>query len=92
MVAIDLSGRSCCVFGASFGREKVGGMPTELVREFFEAFSRSCGCAVHVRIICGENDHHKVEAIFKAFGRAMMAACSIDPRAKDEIQSTKGIL
>ncbi|MBI3587968.1 imidazoleglycerol-phosphate dehydratase HisB [Candidatus Micrarchaeota archaeon] len=91
-VTVDISGRSCCVFSASFARQEIGGMPTENVRDFFEAFTRSCPCAVNIQIICGENDHHKIEAVFKAFGRAMRDACAINPRVEGKIQSTKGIL
>ncbi len=91
-VAIDLSGRSCTVFRAKFSRERVGGLPTELIAHFFEAFSRACECTLHARVVYGENDHHKIEALFKAFGRAVKAAGAIEPRANGSLPSTKGML
>jgi imidazoleglycerol phosphate dehydratase HisB len=91
-VAIDWSGRSCTVFKAKFSREKVGEMPTEMVAHFFEAFSRASECTLHARVAYGENDHHKIEALFKAFGRAVKAACAIEPRAIGILPSTKGTL
>lgn len=91
-VAVDLSGRSCCVFKARFARELVGGMSTEMAREFFHAFARGAECCVHARVAYGKNDHHKIEALFKALGKALKAACAIEQRAPDAIPSTKGRL
>lgn len=90
-VAVDLSGRPCVTFNTSFAREKVGGFETELVEEFFQGFARSCGASVQVRLLCGRNDHHKIESIFKAFGRAMKMACARDERERG-VPSTKGVL
>lgn len=91
-VSIDLSGRSGTVFRASFAREKIGSMSTETGEEFFRAFSRACGCTVHASVPYGTNDHHKLEALFKAFGRALKEACAIDARAGGRLQTTKGSL
>lgn len=88
-VAVDLGGRPYLQYNAEFKREKVGEMSTELVRDFFEAFARGCRANVSVTLLAGENDHHKAEAIFKAFARAMRIACEIDARQKG-IPSTKG--
>jgi imidazoleglycerol-phosphate dehydratase len=88
-VAVDLGGRPYLQYSAEFKREKVGELSTELVRDFFEAFARGCRANVSVTLLCGENGHHKAEAIFKAFARAMRSACEIDARQKG-IPSTKG--
>ena len=89
-VAVDLSGRSFCVFSAQFTRDCVNDFPTEMAEHFFDSFSRACECNLHARIECGKNDHHKIEALFKALGRAMRSACEMDERAKGVVQSTKG--
>jgi len=89
---IDLSGRSYLVFKGDFKREKVGEMPTELVRHFFEAFGQAAEANVHVEIIYGSNEHHKIEGLFKAFGRAMKQACTLNPALVKTIPSTKGLL
>ncbi|MBN2122593.1 imidazoleglycerol-phosphate dehydratase HisB [Candidatus Micrarchaeota archaeon] len=88
-VAVDLGGRPYLQYIAEFRREKVGELSTELVRDFFEAFARGCRANVSVTLLAGENDHHKAEAIFKAFARAMRSACEMDARQKG-IPSTKG--
>ena len=90
-VAIDLGGRPCLQFDADFKREKVGELSTELVYDFFEAFARGCMANVSIRLVLGRNDHHKIEAIFKAFARALRMACEIDPRRKG-VPSTKGLI
>ncbi|MDT8437170.1 MAG: imidazoleglycerol-phosphate dehydratase HisB [Gemmatimonadota bacterium] len=91
-VALDLGGRPFVVFEAEFRRERVGELPTELVEDFVRAFAQSLGANLHVRVEYGRNDHHKVEAIFKGIGRALRAAIEEDPRLRDEIPSTKGVL
>ncbi len=88
-VAVDLGGRPYLQYIAEFRREKVGELSTELVRDFFEAFARGGRANVSVTLLAGENDHHKAEAIFKAFARAMRSACEMDARQKG-IPSTKG--
>ena len=92
LCAVDLSGRSCLRLNADIPSQKIGTFDTELVEEFFLAFTRSCGMALHIRQLDGTNSHHIVEAMFKAFGRAMREAVSCDDAARDEIPSTKGVL
>ncbi len=92
LCAVDLSGRSCLRMTAQIPSEKIGTFDTELVEEFFLAFTRSCGATLHVRQMDGTNSHHIVEAMFKAFGRAMREAATIDAACRDEIPSTKGVL
>jgi len=87
-VAIDLSGRPYPVFEGTFGRESVGGLPTELVPHFFRSLAETLGAAVHVRVT-GENTHHMVEACFKATGRALRQAVRIEGT---ELPSSKGTL
>ena len=92
LAAVDLSGRSCLRFAAQIPSQKIGTFDTELVEEFFMAFARSAGATLHLRQLDGTNSHHIVEAMFKAFGRALSAAVARDPRLGDAIPSTKGVL
>lgn len=92
LCACDVSGRSCLVFDADFPTEKIGSFDTELVQEFFEAFTRSSGITLHIRKLSGANSHHIAEGIFKAFARCLAKACGIDEKRKDEIPSTKGVI
>lgn len=87
-VSIDLSGRPYFVFDGQFAREAVGGLPTELVPHFFRSVSDALGATVHLQLL-GDNDHHKIEASFKGFARALRQAIS---REGDELPSTKGVL
>jgi imidazoleglycerol-phosphate dehydratase/histidinol-phosphatase len=87
-VAIDLSGRPYAAFEGSFGRESVGGLPTELVPHFFRSLADSLGAAIHVQVR-GENSHHMVEACFKGVGRALRQAIRIEGT---ELPSSKGVL
>src|SRR5712675_2257106 len=91
-VAIDISGRPFLVFRVAFGRDKVGAFDTELVREWFQAFAMNAGITLHVETLYGTNDHHISESCFKGLARALRTAVAIDPRAKDEVPSTKGQL
>jgi imidazoleglycerol-phosphate dehydratase len=91
-VAIDISGRPFLVFKATFGRDKIGAFDTELVREWFQAFAMHAGVTLHVETLYGTNDHHVSESCFKGLARALRAAVAIDPRARDEVPSTKGSL
>lgn len=91
-VAVDLGGRSHVVFEAAFERESVGGFPTELVEDFVRALADNARANIHVRLEYGRNDHHRVEAIFKALGRALRAAVEEDPRLEDQLPTTKGTL
>ncbi|MEK6409061.1 MAG: bifunctional histidinol-phosphatase/imidazoleglycerol-phosphate dehydratase HisB [Acidobacteriota bacterium] len=90
-VALDLSGRSFLSFKCEFKRETVGDLPTELVEDFFKAFADSLGASIHIKC-SGRNDHHKIEAIFKATARALKQAVAIDSRARATLPSTKGKL
>ena len=91
-VALDISGRPLLVYDADFPAESVGQYDTTLTEEFLQALSRSAGLTLHVRLLQGRNAHHAVEAIFKAVARALGDAVAVDPRAPDEIPSTKGVL
>lgn len=91
-VALDLGGRPTLVFQVAFERERVGELPTELVEDFFKAVSDSLKANVHVQVHYGRNDHHKIEAIFKAFGRALRMAVEDDPRLGGGVPSTKGVI
>lgn len=93
LVSLDIAGRSAFVFDAEFTREKVGDLPTELVYDFFDAISQNAKLNLHIKLLDkGRNDHHRIEAIFKAFGRALRQAIEIDERLDGEIPSTKGVL
>ncbi len=91
LCAIDLSGRPYLHFDAAFPVEKIGGLDTELIREFFYAVSYSGGMNLHLKLIHGDNAHHMAEAMFKAFAKALDQAVSLDPRVVD-VLSTKGSL
>ena len=92
LCAVDLSGRSCLRYNAQIPSQKIGTFDTELIQEFFLAFTRKAGLTLHLRQLDGENSHHIAEAMFKAFGRALSQAVKIDPIYADEIPSTKGVL
>ena len=91
MAALDISGRSFLVFDACFTNERVGDMDTELFEEFFRALAFNAGLNLHIKVFYGSNNHHIVEAAFKAFARALSEACTIDGKI-DGVMSTKGIL
>ncbi|MCA9766494.1 MAG: imidazoleglycerol-phosphate dehydratase HisB [Carnobacterium sp.] len=89
LVAIDISNRPYLVDNLAFKSEKIGEMENQCFKEFFYSFAMSAGLTLHIDVMRGENDHHKIEAVFKGLGRAMReAACIVD----DEIVSTKGVL
>ncbi|MBY5971253.1 imidazoleglycerol-phosphate dehydratase HisB [Ferrimonas balearica] len=90
--ALDLSGRPFLVWTVDFPTEKIGSFDTELVREFFQAFSTHGGITLHVDRLHGLNSHHIAEAAFKAVARALRTAVESDPRKADAIPSTKGTL
>lgn len=90
--ALDMSGRPYLVISAEYRNDRVGDFDTALVEEFFRAVAFNAGMTLHLRCEYGSNDHHKIEAMFKAFGRALRMAVSIDPDFSDTIPSTKGIL
>jgi imidazoleglycerol-phosphate dehydratase len=91
-VALDVSGRPFLVFNAEFVRDKVGSFDTELVQEWFQAFAMNSGVTLHVATLYGTNDHHIAESCFKGLARALRVALAIDPRAANEVPSTKGSL
>jgi imidazoleglycerol-phosphate dehydratase len=91
-VVIDFSGRPGLHFNAQFTRDKVGAFDVDLTSEFFQGFANHAKATVHMDVLRGTNDHHKIETLFKAFGRALRMACTIDGRAADSMPSTKGTL
>ena len=91
LCAVDLSGRPYFSFDAEFTSERVGGMDTEMAREFFYAISYSAGMNLHLKVLSGTNNHHIIEALFKAFGKALDEASSYDARITG-VLSTKGTL
>ena len=91
LCAVDLSGRPYLVFDGEFTVERVGYMDTEMVKEFFYAVSYASGMNLHIRVLSGGNNHHMIEAMFKAFARALDEATGYDPRITD-VLSTKGSL
>src|SRR5882724_13066937 len=92
VVAIDLGGRPALVYQDLVKVRLVGDLQTELVEDFFGGFVNHAGANLHAKVLYGRSNHHKVEAIFKCFARAMRYACSADERLKDQLPSTKGLL
>ncbi len=91
-VVIDFSGRPGLFFHAEFTRDKVGAFDVDLASEFFQGFANHARATVHADVLRGTNDHHKIETLFKALGRALRAAISVDERMGDALPSTKGAL
>lgn len=91
-VALDLSNRPYLVWKLDFTRDKLGDFDTELFKEWFQAFAFNAGMTLHVENLYGTNNHHMIEATFKALARALREAVEIDPRKADAIPSTKGAL
>lgn len=92
IVAVDIAGRSFLSYEAEFSKEKIGDLDSGLLQDFFQAFIDNLKCNLHINVLSGRSDHHKAEAMFKGFGKAMKMACSKDPRAIEDIPSTKGII
>ena len=90
-VSLDISGRSFLVYNVEGLKDKVGDFDTELVEEFFLAFTRHANVTLHINLQYGKNSHHIIESIFKSFGRALRIASSINPEIQG-VPSTKGIL
>jgi imidazoleglycerol-phosphate dehydratase len=90
--AVDLGGRPALVYEDKVRATRVGDLPVELLPDFFEGFVQHARANLHLKIMHGRSSHHKVEALFKCFARAMRFACSIDRRLKDQLPSTKGLL
>ncbi|MBL8175443.1 MAG: imidazoleglycerol-phosphate dehydratase HisB [Bryobacterales bacterium] len=92
VTALDLGGRPALVYADLVKVRLVGDLQVELVHDFFDGFVNHAGANVHVKVMYGRSSHHKIEAIFKCFARAMKYACSKDRRLKDQLPSTKGLL
>ena len=90
-VIVDLSGRPYCVFTAEFTQDHIGSMSSSLIAHVFESISVHARMNLHARVLYGRDDHHKAEALFKALGRALSAATTLDPR-RAGIPSTKGVI
>ena len=91
-VAVDLGGRPTLVLDQQVNVVYVGDLQTELLHDFFEGFTNHAGANLHAKVMYGRSNHHKIEAIFKCFARALRYACSTDERLKDQLPSTKGLL
>ncbi len=92
VVAVDLGGRPALVFDSQVNVVHVGDLQVELLEDFFGGFTHHAGANLHAKVFYGRSNHHKIEAIFKCFARAMRYACSTDERLKDQLPSTKGLL
>ena len=92
IAAVDLSGRTAYAVDTKVRTRLVGDLQTELVTDFFEGFARGAQANVHVKIMYGRSNHHKIEAIFKAFARALRVAVSRDTQLAEQLPSTKGLL
>src|SRR5437762_3410909 len=92
VVALDLGGRPALVYKDLVRVRLVGDLQTELVEDFFGGFVNHAGANLHAKVLYGRSNHHKIEAIFKCFARAMKYACSTDRRLRDQLPSTKGLL
>ncbi len=92
VVAVDLGGRPALVYQDKVKAAKVGDLQVELLEDFFGGFVHHAAANLHAKVLYGRSSHHKLEAIFKCFARAMKYACSTDARLKDQLPSTKGLL
>ena len=92
IAAIDLSGRPHAVIDLRLKVQRVGDLPAELVQDFFEGFAAAARANVHLKVLYGRSSHHQIEAVFKAFARALRVACSRDRRLSRMLPSTKGLL
>ena len=92
VAAIDLSGRPACVVNLKKPAARVGDLTTELIDDFFDGFASAARANVHVKVMYGRSSHHKIEAVFKAFARALRVACAKDKRLARVLPSTKALL
>jgi imidazoleglycerol-phosphate dehydratase len=92
LASVDFGGRTATVVETKVRNRLVGDLQTELVYDFFEGFARGARANVHARVMYGRSSHHKIEALFKAFARAVRVACSKDQRLAEMLPSTKGLL
>jgi imidazoleglycerol-phosphate dehydratase len=91
-ICLDISGRSGLVYAVSLTDRVINNFECDLVEDFFKAFVDNCKITMHIDLLRGRNSHHSIEAIFKAFGRALSEACSLNMRAANAIPSTKGVI
>ena len=91
LAAIDLSGRPFAVVDVPTRTKRLGDLPTELIDDFFQGFAMAARANVHVKVLYGRSSHHRVEASFKAFGRALREACARDSRMRRQLPTTKGL-
>lgn len=92
VAAVDLSGRPALVYHAPTRFRLVGDLQAELLHDFFDGFAVHCGANLHLRVLYGRSSHHRIEALFKCWAKAMRFACSHDERLKGQLPSTKGLL
>jgi imidazoleglycerol-phosphate dehydratase len=92
LAVVDISARPIAKIDYTHRKRKIGDFSAELVIDFFEAFAANLVANIHIKLLSGRSEHHKVEAIFKAFARALRQACEIEPRLKGRVPSTKGKL
>ena len=92
IVAVDFGGRTAAVVDTKVRTRLVGDLQTELVADFFDGFARGAKANVHAKVLYGRSSHHKIEALFKAFARALRVACSRDRQLGRMLPSTKGVL
>ncbi len=92
LVAVDIGGRGYFVFKGQFNTERIGQLGTSLIPHFFESLAHAAKLNLHVHLLAGKDDHHRAEAIFKAFARALNQAVAIDPQLAGQIASTKGLI
>ncbi len=90
--AVDLGGRPALVYHAPCRFRLVGDLQAELLHDFFDGFAVHCGANLHLRVLYGRSSHHRIEALFKCWAKAMRFACATDDRLKDQLPSTKGVL
>ena len=90
--AVDLGGRPALVYHATTRFRLVGDLQTELLHDFFDGFAVHCGANLHLRVLYGRSSHHRIEALFKCWAKAMRFACSKDMQLKNQLPSTKGVL
>lgn len=92
LVALDLGGRGYAAIDLPFAGDRIGELPGSLVRHFLQSFAFEVRASLHVKLMAGDDDHHRAEATFKALARALRAACEIDPRRAGAVPSTKGVI
>ena len=92
LTSIDISGRPYCGFDVPISEERVNDFETTLTKHFFSSFANAAKMTVHIKLLDGEDTHHKIESVFKSFARSLRIACGIDPEHADITPSTKGVL